>query len=79
MDVRLLRRQRLDRRPRHAALAERQPHLLDEPDRRLRTLQRREGRPDPVEWGRKLLWMPGPPNDRDADQERVWHALSRVA
>ena len=33
----------------------------------------------PVEWGRKLLWMPGPPNDRDADQERVWLALSRVA
>jgi len=33
----------------------------------------------PVEWGRKLLWMPGPPNNRDADQERVWLALSRVA
>lgn len=33
----------------------------------------------PVEWGRKLLWMPGPPTERDADQERVWLALSQAA
>lgn len=33
----------------------------------------------PVEWGRKLLWIPGPPNTVDADQERVWLALANAA
>lgn len=30
----------------------------------------------PLEWGRRLLWMPGPPSEVDADQERVWLALA---
>lgn len=33
----------------------------------------------PIEAGMKLLWMPYPPSAHDADQERVWLALSRAA
>jgi 5-methylcytosine-specific restriction endonuclease McrA len=33
----------------------------------------------PVEWGVHLLWMPYAPAEHDADQDRVWLALSRAA
>lgn len=33
----------------------------------------------PVEWGRQLLWMPYAPTEHDADQDRVWLALSKAA
>lgn len=33
----------------------------------------------PVEWGVRLLWMPYAPTEHDADQDRVWLALSKVA
>lgn len=33
----------------------------------------------PVEAGMKLLWLPYAPTGHDADQDRVWLALSRAA
>jgi 5-methylcytosine-specific restriction endonuclease McrA len=33
----------------------------------------------PLEWGRRLLWLPYAPSAVDAEQERVWLALGAVA